>query len=106
PSIRRYEIYQPAGFTGLRISAPVFERLTEEQIFLLEQEEQAGRAELDRLVERLRIRLGEGGLVGVAGVECYVPERAYRTDGTYATYRTYKSHPSYQSHESGPTHRP
>ena len=66
------------GFTGLRLAVPVFERLSEEQIFLLEQEEQLGQADLDRLIERLRIRMGQDGLVAVEAVESHVPERAYR----------------------------
>jgi protein ImuB len=82
PSLRRYEMYQPAGFTGLRLGVPCFERLSEEQIFLLEQEEHAGRLELDRLVERLHIRLGEEALTVVEAVESYVPERAYRVGGS------------------------
>jgi protein ImuB len=82
PSLRRYEMYQPAGFTGLRLAVPCFERLSEEQIFLLEQEEHAGRLELDRLVERLHIRLGEAALVAVEAVESYVPERAFRVQGS------------------------
>jgi protein ImuB len=66
------------GFIGLRLAVPVFERLSEEQIFLLEQEEQRGQEELDRLIERLRIRLGQEALVAVEAVESHVPERAYR----------------------------
>jgi len=80
-SLRRYEHFEPSGFVGLRLAVPVFERLTEEQIFLLDPEQHAGRAELDRLVERLRIRLGREALVGVDTVESYVPERAYRERG-------------------------
>jgi hypothetical protein len=71
--------FVPRGFTGLRLAVPVFERLTEEQIYLLEQAEHAGRQELDRLAERLRIRLGQEGLLGVQAVESYMPERAYQT---------------------------
>jgi protein ImuB len=82
PPPRRYENYQPSGFTGLRLAVPVSERLTEEQIFLLEQEEHVGRRELARLIERLHIRLGEAALVAVQPVESYVPERAYRVQGS------------------------
>jgi protein ImuB len=70
--------FVPRGFIGLRLAVPVFERLSEEQIFLLEQEEHLGQEELDRLVERLRIRLGQEALVAVQPVESHVPERAYR----------------------------
>jgi hypothetical protein len=74
--------FVPRGFTGLRLAVPLSEPLTEEQIFLLEQEEHTSRQELDRLIERLRLRLGEESLVGVEPVESYVPERAYRTQGS------------------------
>jgi protein ImuB len=70
--------FVPRGFTGLRLAVPIFERLSEEQILLLEQEEHRGRLELDRLVERLHIRLGREALVAVQPVESHVPERAYR----------------------------
>ncbi len=81
-SLRRYEEFSPSGFIGLRLAVPVVERLTEEQILLLEQEEHTGRQELDRLIERLRVRLGEQALVAVEPVECHVPERAYRVRGS------------------------
>jgi protein ImuB len=77
PAARRYETFAPAGFTGLRLSVPVSQRLTDEQVALLEQDAAIGRRDLDRLVERLRIRLGDEGLVGVRAVESHVPERAY-----------------------------
>jgi protein ImuB len=75
----RVDEFTPNGFTGLRLAVSVFERLSEEQIRLLEQDEHVGRQELDRLIERLRIRLGEQALVRVGAVECYVPERAFKT---------------------------
>jgi protein ImuB len=74
----RVNEFAPSGFIGLRLSVPVFERLSEEQIDLLEQDEHVGRHELARLIEQLRIRLGEEALVGVEAVECYVPELAYK----------------------------
>jgi protein ImuB len=70
--------FVPRGFIGLRLAVPVFERLSEEQISLLEQEEHLGRQELDRLLERVRIRLGQEGMVEVEAVESHVPERAYK----------------------------
>ena len=73
--LRRYENYEPKGFTGLRLAIPVAERLTEEQIFLLEQEDHLAHQELDRLTERLRIRLGPEALRPVQPVESHIPER-------------------------------
>ena len=68
--------FVPRGFTGLRLVVTSFERLTDEQILLLEEEEAAGKEELDRLVERLRIKLGEEACMAVEAVESHVPERA------------------------------
>jgi protein ImuB len=69
--------FVPRGFTGLRLVVTNFEQLTDEQILLLEEEEEAGKEELDRLVERLRIKLGEESCLAVEAVESHVPERAY-----------------------------
>jgi len=88
--------FVPRGFTGLRLLVGRFEQLTDEQIFLLEQEEVAGREELDRLVERLRIRLGEEGCVAVRGVECYVPGEE-RHVGTEARRHEGKRQNQYQA---------
>jgi protein ImuB len=79
-SLRRYEHYEPRGFTGLRLTIPVAERLTEEQIFLLEQEDHLAHQEFDRLTERLRIRLGPEALRPVQSVESHIPERAYKVE--------------------------
>jgi protein ImuB len=66
------------GLIGIRLSVPVFEPLTQEQILLLEQEEHEQQVELGRLIERLRIRLGERAVVRAQLVECHLPERAWR----------------------------
>jgi protein ImuB len=70
--------FVPRGFTGLRLVVSSFEQLTDEQILLLEEEEAAGKEELDRLVERLRIKLGEEACLAVKAVESHVPERAHQ----------------------------
>jgi protein ImuB len=69
----------PAGFTAIRLAVPVFEPLAEDQILLLEQEEHNAAIELDRLIERLVLRLGEEAVVQVKLMESYLPERAYVT---------------------------
>ena len=68
------------GFSGLRICVPLCERLTDEQIALLEHEQYAGQIELDRLIERLRVRLGNEAIVQPESVEAYVPENAWREE--------------------------
>ena len=65
------------GFSGMRIAVPLCERLTDEQIALLEHEQYAGQAELDRLIERLRVRMGTEVISQVELVETYVPEAAW-----------------------------
>jgi protein ImuB len=70
------------GFSGLRITVPLFEQLTEEQIPLLDQERHAGQMELDRLIERLRVRLGNESVVRAEFVESYVPEGAWEIGET------------------------
>ena len=65
------------GFSGLRICVPLCERLTDEQIALLEHEQYAGQIQLDRLIERLRVRLGNEAIVQPESVEAYVPENAW-----------------------------
>jgi protein ImuB len=70
------EHFHSAGFVGLRLSVPLYERLGDEQGRLLGEEEYAGQRELDHLIERLRARLGEGAVVQPALVESHVPERA------------------------------
>jgi protein ImuB len=65
-------------FLGMRLLVRVHEPLPDEQIGLLEGENYAGERELDRLVERLCARMGEGSVTQVRAVESHVPERAFR----------------------------
>jgi protein ImuB len=73
------------GFSGMRISIPLCERLTDEQIALLAHEQYAGQVELDRLLERLRVRIGNESVLQPEAVETYVPESAWtrRDAGTW-----------------------
>jgi hypothetical protein len=70
------------GFSGLRLTVSVHERMTDEQVRLLDGECYAGQLELDRLVERLCARLGEKSVVRPKRVESYVPERAWGEEGS------------------------
>ncbi|HEY8668757.1 MAG TPA: DNA polymerase Y family protein [Tepidisphaeraceae bacterium] len=74
---RRRVRQREEGFVGMRLSVPVFERISEEQVQLLEHEEHAGQMELAHLIERLRIRLGEESIMQAKLVESYIPERAW-----------------------------
>lgn len=65
------------GFVGIGLAVPVFEKITQEQIRLMEGEEFDGRLELDSLIERLCLRLGEEGVGQAELIESYIPERAW-----------------------------
>jgi protein ImuB len=71
-------VKQGDGFAGLRLSVPVFERLTHEQLHLLDHESQAAENEMGHLIERLRVRLGHGAVLFAKLVESHLPEKAFR----------------------------
>ncbi len=70
--------FTPDGFTGLRLSVPLFEKISADQIGLLQHEQHAGEIEFDHFIERLRIRLGPNAITQADLVESYIPERACR----------------------------
>src|SRR5439155_13509181 len=72
-----YERFVPSGFTGIRLAIRVSEKISEEQIALLEHEQFNGEIELSHLIERLRVRMGRAGVVQVELVESHVPEFAF-----------------------------
>ena len=74
----RVEHVQSEGFIGMRLAVPLCEPLADEQVTLLGRGEYAGQVELDRLIERLRVRLGESAVVRAELVEAYVPERSWK----------------------------
>ena len=78
---RKSKISPPSGFTAIRLAVPVFEPLAHQQIHLLEQEEHNAAMELDRLIERLVLRLGEEAVTQARLAESYLPERAYIAGG-------------------------
>jgi protein ImuB len=65
------------GFMGIRIIASEVERLTDEQIHLMEQEEYTSDLELGHLIERILILAGQHVLTRPRLLESYVPEHAY-----------------------------
>jgi protein ImuB len=65
------------GFWAMKLAVPVHEPVSAEQIALLEGESYAGQIELDRLVERLCVRVGEQAIVQPQPQESYVPERGW-----------------------------
>ncbi|HZN65716.1 MAG TPA: DNA polymerase Y family protein [Tepidisphaeraceae bacterium] len=75
---RTLDVEARDGFTGLSLKVPLCEPLADEQVDLLGHEQYAGQLELDRLVERLRLRLGDHAVIRPELVEAYVPERGWR----------------------------
>ncbi|HWE01029.1 MAG TPA: DNA polymerase Y family protein [Tepidisphaeraceae bacterium] len=65
------------GFLSVALRIPLLQRLSEEQIFLLDQDRQIGQLEVGRLIDRLRLRLGEGAASQVELVESHLPEKAW-----------------------------
>ena len=80
----------PAGFTGLKLCVPVFEQLTEGQVHLLEREDHDAQIELDHLLERLMLRLGEEAVVRPQLTESYIPERAWHPVGSASADRLFE----------------
>ncbi len=73
-----FPVIHDDGYTALHLRVPLLQRLSDEQIFLLDQERQAGRLEVDRLIDRLRLRLGEHSMARVQLVESHLPEKAWK----------------------------
>lgn len=67
-----------AGFVGVRLAIPLFEKVADEQLGLLEQDEQLAHADAAHMIERLRVRLGEGAVLSPRLVESNMPERTFR----------------------------
>jgi protein ImuB len=65
------------GFLGIRLFVPAFERVSDEQIALLDHERYAGEIELQQLIERLCVKLGEEAVAIPFLAESHLPERAF-----------------------------
>ena len=72
-------VHSDDGFTAIGLSVPVYERVSDEQVFLMEGERHAAEAELAHLVERLTVRLGQEAIVQARLVESHLPERAWQS---------------------------
>lgn len=64
------------GWIGLRLSAPVYQRIAPWQIGLLDGEEEAMADAYQHLLERLRARMGEGTVLSPQLAESHLPERS------------------------------
>ncbi|CAN5657203.1 hypothetical protein BH09PLA1_BH09PLA1_20880 [soil metagenome] len=62
------------GFLGIQLIVTSAQRISDEQIALMEHEEFAGEIELDHLIERLCVRMGQETVAKVQAVESHVPE--------------------------------
>ena len=65
------------GFIGLRLSIPIHEPLSEDQLLLAEQDEHDAQVELDLLIERLCLRLPPTSIATAHPTESYIPEKSY-----------------------------
>lgn len=64
------------GFTGIRLSVPLAERLGERQMMLTGADESDAWAELEHLLEKLLVRLGDRAVVRARLIESHIPEKA------------------------------
>ena len=62
------------GFLGIRLAIPRFERITDQQIALLDHERHTNAIELTQLIERLCVRLGDDAITQPTLTESYIPE--------------------------------
>jgi protein ImuB len=69
------------GFVKLSLSVLAAERLTTEQLDLLEREARPDGPEFSHLVERLRLRLGDGAVARTELCASHLPERAFALTG-------------------------
>jgi protein ImuB len=66
------------GFVVFQLDVPLHESISDAQIQLFEQGTIERQIELDRLIERLRVRLGAPAVIQPALVESYLPESAWQ----------------------------
>jgi len=72
------------GFLGIQLIVTSAQRISDEQIALLEHEEFAGEIELDHLIERLSVRMGQETVAQADPIESHVPENAFTWHGRLA----------------------
>ena len=66
------------GFVAFALKVPEHERIADEQIELIKDNVRSDAIEADRLMERLRVRLGDAAVVRPVLVESYLPELAWK----------------------------
>ncbi len=74
------------GFVSFQIKVVVHERITDEQASFAEDHAYQNEVEFDRLIERLRVRLGHSAVIRPALVESYLPERAWTKERGHPEY--------------------
>jgi len=79
------------GFTGIHISVPVIEKMGNRQMLLTGRDEYGAAAELDQLLEKLVLRLGDDAVVHVRPVESHIPEKAYAMHSVRHGWQTHTS---------------
>jgi protein ImuB len=84
------------GFVRFQLDVPLHEPIAEAQTQLFEQQSVEEEMELDRLLQRLRVRLGIAAVIRPLLVESYLPERAWRPavdDAPASTFTTPPARP-------------
>ncbi len=66
------------GFLSIELNVTLAEKISDQQIPLLAHEQYAGEGELLKLIERLRLRLGERTVLRAEPVQSHMPERAWQ----------------------------
>lgn len=81
PPPRRYEESTISdGFSAIALAVPIFQQMLPEQVELLDHERHIGQVEMDRLIERLRVRLGSGCVARARLIDSHVPEKRWRAE--------------------------
>jgi protein ImuB len=81
------------GFVRFQLDIPSHEPVAEAQTQLFEQQAVEEEMECDRLLQRLRVRLGEVAVIRPQLVESYVPERAWKPSRDEISTATISSPP-------------
>ena len=67
-----------SGFTGIALFVPLFELLTDEQITMHEQQSHSEKEQLDHLIEKISVRLGNHAVNHAELLQSHLPEKTYR----------------------------
>jgi protein ImuB len=90
------------GFVALALRVPVSERLTSEQLSLMDAESREAERDFSDLIERLTLRLGENAVQTAELVPHHLPERAFRFSRFDAACSQQNKNPATSRHKARP----